>query len=244
MVRVEQRRLEHGLRRLRQHADGHVPEPGLHRRGQDARHSGKALPLPRRVGQVPRLRSGPEDRHPGRELARRPDARRIDPPRPLLRRPAKKSDGRNHQRRAGRGQAHPVHSGRLFARGHPSDRQGRHRHPRHRRALADSEKGPADPLGGRRGRRENRRPDPRRGSGQVADAPGSRPAGQQGRPFRQPDVPLRPDGAYRRPRRRQERRGCPDQQQSRRRRPALDLARGPRRPASAGRSTRRRTALS
>ncbi len=102
----------------------------------------------------------------------------------------KDGDGRKHQRRAGRGQAHPVHARRLFARRHPSGHPGRYHPPRSRRAVADSDQGPADSLGGRRGRCENRRPDPRRGAGQVADAPGGRPRGQQGRPLGQPHFPL------------------------------------------------------
>ena len=41
-----------------------------------------------------------------------------------------------HQRRAGRGQAHPVHPGHLLARRHAAGHQGQHHHPGPRRPLA------------------------------------------------------------------------------------------------------------
>ena len=73
---LEQRRLEHGLRGLRQRPGGHVPQPALHRGGADAHHPRKALPLRRRLRPLLRLRSGAADQHPGRQLGRRPHAGR------------------------------------------------------------------------------------------------------------------------------------------------------------------------
>ena len=104
--------------------EGAFPNPAYTVVDRTPDHPGEAVPLRRWLGRVPRLRPGAEDRHPGRQLARRPDARRVDPHRPVLHRTARDRKRPEHQRRAGRRQARPVHSRRLFAGRHASGSPG------------------------------------------------------------------------------------------------------------------------
>ena len=87
--KLDQRRVEHGLRGLREYPGRHVPQAALHGRGPNARDPRKALPLYRRLRQVLRLRAGAADQHPGRHLGQGPHARQVHFPRPVLYRSAR-----------------------------------------------------------------------------------------------------------------------------------------------------------
>ncbi len=193
----------HGSELLRQ---GRHPDRGLPGRPvAPAARPGRAAPvrlrqaMERRLGQrrLPR-RFGRRWQGRPRQLGPRPDARRVDPHRPLLHRPARHGDGRQHQRRPGRGQARPVHPRHLCPGRYPARQPGRYHPPGPGRPVTGAEEGSAGPDGGRRRRGEDRRPDRRARAGQRADAPGGRPRGEHRRPFGQPHLPLRPDRAHRR----------------------------------------------
>ena len=190
MVRVEQRRLEHGFRRLRQHArkarSRTRPTPSWTRRPSFARSpistsTARAITpsSSRRCRPTPRASAGLDGPTPGKSISL--DRFYIAQP--------NDGDGRRASmppwRRASTSCSRPAYYSLddtlrvtkadtiLLGLGVPS--------------LVPT-KGLPTHLGGRRGRRDNRRPDPRRGSGQVADA-SWRSAPRAARPIIPPTPP-------------------------------------------------------
>src|SRR6266498_3804086 len=194
--------LEHGLRRRRQRTVEQLPQPAVHDRQPDPRCPGEAVPVRRPDGQLQRVRTGAAVELAGHHVDRWRARRVVAADWAVLHRQAGRV-GWHHQRGARAGQRPAVHPGRVPPQrddpGHPRQHRGARPRPGHARTGQRRH----GPLGGRRGRGEDRRAPARRRVRELAVAHAGRPGRLDGGPRGQPHLAARRLRPHRRRWRRQ-----------------------------------------